>query len=190
MKKCRYNRPDVIASYYDGTLQQEERKSFEDHLYTCSECLESLLSLEKDLFLMENTGRVFAARPAALLVAQLVALGAYFKTAEGGLTLLKNLQGPAVFVPVLQPAARGKKQGGEYRFEKGSVAVSVKGSKEGRFDAEVSGIRGRNISLYLSDRLIEARAHSGQDPVVFYSLGRGSYRLFVEGEVLLEFMVG
>ena len=52
MNKCHYDDPYLIAMYYDGVLSEEH--GFNDHLLTCRYCLEKLLHLERDLFLMEN----------------------------------------------------------------------------------------------------------------------------------------
>ena len=52
MDKCQYRNPSFIAMYYDGVLP--ESHAFTDHLLTCKQCIEKLLNLERDLFLIEN----------------------------------------------------------------------------------------------------------------------------------------
>jgi hypothetical protein len=181
MAKCRYSRPEFIASYYDDALSEKDRSDFEAHLYTCKDCMEALLSLEHDRFFMDSMDRLRIARPASRR--------AFFEIVAEGIRLVKNLDGPAFFEQVLPVPARGKKRSARYRVNKEGVAVDVRGGGEGRFDVEVSGIRGKSTSLYLGGRLVEARAHPKEDAVIFYSLERGSYTLSVEGEEFLEFSV-
>ncbi len=52
MEKCHYDDPSLIAMYYDGVLPDEH--AFTEHLLTCTQCIEKLFNLERDLFLMEN----------------------------------------------------------------------------------------------------------------------------------------
>ena len=52
MDKCQYDDPSLIAMYYDGVLPEEQ--AFSEHLLTCTQCIEKLLNLERDLFLVEN----------------------------------------------------------------------------------------------------------------------------------------
>lgn len=181
MKKCRFSEPDIIASYYDDTLAEKDRTEFEAHLYTCRNCMDALLSLEQDLFFMGSMGRM---RISASSVRR-----AFFKITAGGIRLLKNLEGPAFFMPVPAVSVRGKK-GERYRLEKGGLAVEVKGAEKRGFDIEVSGIRGKKTCLYLTERLVEARAHPKKNTVFFYNLEKGFYKLCVEGEDILEFSVG
>ncbi len=44
--------PYLIAMYYDGVLPEEH--AFTTHLLTCKQCIEKLLHLERDLFLIEK----------------------------------------------------------------------------------------------------------------------------------------
>jgi len=181
MKKCRFCRPDIVASYYDGALSAKDRNEFEAHLFTCKECMDALLSLEHDLFFMDSMDRVRVSRPSSRR--------AFFTIIAEGIRLVKNLDGPELFEQVLPAPARGEKTNGRYRVEKGGVTVDVRGGEKDRFDIEVSGIRGKNTSLHLMGRIVDARAHSKADTVSFYSLERGSYTLSVEGNDFLEFTV-
>ena len=54
MKKCRFHDPHYISQYYEGTLDEETEKAFAEHILKCSECMNALLDLEKDLFLMKE----------------------------------------------------------------------------------------------------------------------------------------
>ena len=125
MKKCRFNRPDIIASYYDGTLPEKEKMEFEAHFYTCRDCMDALLSLEKDLFFMERMGRLQTSRP--------IARRAFFEIVKNSLRLVKNLDCPPLFEPVVPVPVRGEEVG-KYRVEKKGVTVDIKASDGGSFD--------------------------------------------------------
>ena len=188
MNGCRYNRPDVIAAYYDGVLPDEERIAFETHLYTCFECMDALLSLEHDSFLMRRMNALGVDGP--------VQRRAFFKLVKNGIRLVRNLAGAPGFEHVLPVPARGGRDttSGCYRLSRGAFTVLVKGGEKDRFDLEVSGIRGSRASLYCSGRLVEARSLSKHDTVCFYRLETGAYLLAAEGgdlatEHRLEFTV-
>ncbi|MBN2322645.1 MAG: zf-HC2 domain-containing protein [Spirochaetes bacterium] len=193
MKRCRYNRPDFIAAYYDGVLPEEERTSFEAHLFTCAECMDALLSLEKDSFLMRSMREYYEAAP-AYRPAKSVAL---FELVKNGIRLVRNLAEPPVFEHMLPVPARGRTDAssGWYRISRGDITVSLREGEGERFDLEVSGIRGKSALLYRFGKLVEAHALSKRDTVVFYRLAKGSYRLAAAqggkpcDEYLLEFTV-
>ncbi len=188
MNGCRYNRPEIIAAYYDGVLPEEERTAFETHLYTCAECMDALFSLEHDTFLMQRMDSYYAAGP--------MGGRAFFKMVKNGIRLVRNLAGTPGFEQVLPVPARGGREpvSGCYRLSRGEITVSIRGGEEDRFDIEISGIRGARTSLYCSGRLVEAHALSKRDTVCFYRLPKGAYRLAAAGEgqageYMLEFIV-
>jgi hypothetical protein len=189
MNRCRYNRPDIIAAYYDGVLPEEEITAFEAHLYTCAECMDALVSLEKDSFLMQRMRAHYMSAPPA-------EGRAFFKMVKNGIRLVRNLAETPGFEQMLPVPARGGRESTSrgYTLVRGKITVSVRGGEGDRFDLEISGIRGKRTSLYCSGMLIEAHALSKRDTVCFYRLPKGAYRLAVEcedpaGEYLFDFTV-
>ena len=181
MKSCPFNNPDFITSYYDGCLPEEEKEKFEEHLFTCKQCMDALFDLENDLFLMHS---MKFKRPTDQKLKK-----ALFKLISDGIELIKNVEGPFCFEPLVPVRVRGKVGAKGYRLQEGQAVIEVGTRGGGFFDVEVSGIEGKQIRLYSKGRLIEARSCVDENQVVLYSLNKGSYKLSIDDEDLLEFTV-
>jgi hypothetical protein len=181
MKKCPFNNPDFITGYYDGCLSEEEMEKFKEHLLTCKQCMNTLFNLENDLFLMKSLKYT---RPAAKKLTR-----ALFRLISDGIELIKNVDGPYVFEPLVPVRVRGKAESKGYRLQKGETVIEVGSKGTGFFNVDVSGIEGNQVYLYMKDRLVEARSCVAEKQVTLYGLKKGSYRLSVDDEDLLEFTV-
>jgi hypothetical protein len=181
MKKCPFNDPDFITSYYDECLPEEEKEKFEEHLFTCKLCMDALYNLENDLFLMNS---IKYKRPDGYKFQK-----ALFRLMSDGIELIKNVEGPFVFEPLVSVQVRGKTESKGYRLQKGGTTIEVGSRSSGFFDVGVSGIEGRQIYLYRKDKLVEARSHVEGKHVTLHHLNKGSYRLSIDDKDLVEFIV-
>ncbi|UCB46710.1 MAG: zf-HC2 domain-containing protein [Spirochaetota bacterium] len=181
MKRCPFNNPDFITSYYDGCLPEEEKERFEEHLFTCKMCMDALYNLENDLFLMRS---MKYKHPAEHKFQK-----ALFRLISDGIELIKNVEGPFVFEPLVPVRVRGKAGAHCYKLQKDRIIIEVGSKSSEFFDVEVSGIEGRQVYLYSKDKLVEARSCVREKHVTLNNLNRGSYKLSVDDEDLVEFIV-
>jgi hypothetical protein len=181
MKRCPFNNPDFITRYYDGCLSAEEKEKFQEHLLTCKQCMDTLFNLENDLFLMNS---LKLERPSERKFKK-----ALFRLISNGIELVKNIEGPFSFEPLMPVRVRGEFASKGYRLQKGSAAIEIGSRGRKLFDMGVSGVEGKQISLYSKDRLVEAHSCEQDKRITLYNLRRGSYRLSVDDEDILEFTV-
>jgi hypothetical protein len=196
--KCRFHNPEYLSLYHDGVLGDREEEEFSRHLLTCTECMEALMQLRRDLFLMETLPADFSEATvqqktqtvpgqAELRPAGLFGIQALFRLAQGGLELLKNMSGEACFV------SRRLEHAGEdescFVLSREGFEVEVRSEGPELFCIEVAGLQGEKLALYREDRLLEARSNIRGGSAVFHGLARGIYSLAVSGREMIRFQV-
>jgi len=182
MDSCSFNHPHIIAGYYEGTLPENEKKAFSEHLLTCSECMESLLNLEREVFLMHNI-------PFAGLPEGLGGKKAIFCLMKEGLKILKNLGGKQVFVPVSFVPARGNKRYNAYSLKSGDILINIIGREEQRFDLEIGEVKGKNLILYRENRVVEAHHFCSEEKIRISRLKPGDYTLKINNSQVVSFNI-
>ena len=185
MKKCRFNDPDYLSLYYDGVLDSEAEKRLSEHILTCKVCAGTLLSLEKDLFLMNSMKLMDV--PEGLRHKRAV-----FKLLKDGIRIIKNLSGPDLFIPLELKHTLGQNMNEEkpiYRQKTDVMNVDIFGDKGGKFCTEITGVEGKSFSFYLEGKKIEAHGHVTQPSVLIDGLEKGKYSLMVGKRLILEFDV-
>jgi len=180
MKKCKYNNPDIISSYYEGILGKDLEKKFSNHLLACEQCTRALLNLEKDVFLM-NTMEF------KNIIKKAGAENTVFQLVSKDIKLIKSLNG-LFFTPVLLPT-RGTEKGHIYRMEKNDIKVSIGTGEVNLFYIEISGVYGKSVSLFCNNRLVEAKANMDSEKEVIPNLMRGRYAIIINGKKVIDFTV-
>ena len=181
MGACRFNDPEYLALYRDGALDENAERAFTEHLLTCRECAEALFNLERDLALMEMLE--YKALPAAHALRKTV-----FRLISEGIELVKTAAGWGEFTPfVLRPARGGT--GKVFRCEKEEIRVDIGSDAPDRFTIEISGVRGKRLTLFREKRVVEAHARIREERVFFHDLERGRYSLSIDGGAPVEFAV-
>jgi hypothetical protein len=181
MEGCRFNDPEYLALYHDGALDERTERAFTEHLLTCEFCAEALFNLERDLALIKMLE--FKAVPAAHAMRKTV-----FRLLAEGIELIKTAAGWGGFTPfVLHPARGGSRKG--YRYEKEGVRVDIESNAPERFTIEVSGVRGKRITLFRDKRVVEARARIREEKIFFHDLEKGRYALSIDGGMRVQFDV-
>lgn len=182
MRECQFHDPYYISSYYDGHLSEDDSRTFTDHLLTCKDCMDSLLNLERDLFLLKNVN--LKEVPIKTKTERAV-----FRLLSEGIKLLKNLDGELAFHPVALLPVRGTKVSDVYKINKQGIEVEIRGEDENLFSMELSGVKGKKVSINRDNRLVESHSRIGEEKLTIYNLERGNYSLVVEDEDLLMFSV-
>ncbi len=182
MKKCRFHDPHYISQYYEGTLDEETEKAFAEHILKCTECMNALMDLEKDLFLMKEVkhNRLPEKYVSGITIFQLV---------SNGIELVKGygqVNGFQQFVPL---PARGGENRLAYRLERVDVSVDIKSEGKDHFNLEFNGVSGKRIHLYRNKRLIEARSNIKDRGVIMYNLEKGNYSLVINDQDTIKFIV-
>jgi len=184
MTHCNYGTPEKLARYFENKMGNEERRRFERHLVECKNCLESLLLLEKDLFLMHGT-------PFKRLPQHLKMKNAIFNLSRNGLKLVRNILDLNNFTPISYAPARGQ----DLREAKGYILIKNKFSleiiaKEKRdFMLEISGKLLEEVRVYRGNRLIDAIALSKPQVVTIENLAPGDYSIWINGREFVSFEV-
>jgi len=180
VKKCRFHNPDYLSLYYDGALDEAEEMEFSRHLLTCRECMDALLQLERDLFLMSTSSlkRVPRASGHSNVV---------FRFLKEGIELKENIRGEGGFVP--QRLAHAGEEEVSYVMERDELSVEIRNEGNALFGIEVKGVSGKKVRLFRGGRLLEARSHIGTSSAVFHNLIRGTYSIAVNGLDVVQFDV-
>lgn len=181
MKNCRFYDTDTIAGYFDGTLDAETEAAFSEHLPGCSRCMEALLDLETDLFLMQSMklGTVPKRYRSGF---------ALFHMVRGRLDIVRNLTGEHRFCELPLPAVRGKGHKA-HSFERDGIHVRVEGEDFHTFRVELNGVAGKNIEIRRNGKTVERHSSEQNQRAVFRSLERGSIDLFIDNQEFLHFIV-
>jgi len=180
LKRCKYNDPYIISSYYEGLLEDNLKEEFNNHLLACEECMNSLLNLEKDLFLMNTVKYKNIARGSEFS-------GVVFKFLEKGIRLVKDIDG-LFSRPTLIPV-RGKKDKGLYKMKKDGIEVNIGSVEKNLFYIELSGVYKKNFSLFCNKKLIEARANLDREKEIIQNLEKGKYTININDKKLIDFDV-
>jgi hypothetical protein len=181
MEGCRFNDPEYLALYHDGALDEKTEKVFTEHLLTCEECAEALFNLERDLALMEMLE--YRKLPAAHSRRKTV-----FCLISEGIDLVKTAAGWGEFTPfVLHPARGGTRK--VFRCEREGIRIDIGSDTPDRFTMEISGVRGKRLTLFRDKRVVEARTRIREERILFHDLERGRYSLSIDGGVPVEFVV-
>ncbi len=181
MEGCRFNDPEYLALYHDGALDEKAERAFTEHLLTCKECAETLFNLQRDLALMEMLE--YRPLPAAISRRKTV-----FRLISEGIELIKAVAGWGEFTPfVLRPARGGT--GKVYRCEKEGIRIDIGSDTPDRFTIEISGVRGKRLTLFRDKRVVEARTSIREERILFHDLESGHYSLSIDGGVPVQFIV-
>ena len=174
MKGCSYNSPDYIAMYVDGVLSPEEKEAFERHLYSCDECLQSVMNLLDDL----TTIKQFAYR-----LKNSIKIYMLFNLVNGVLKLIDSSGNIRLKSGFNGSKARGDNPAPGYEANLGSIALNISGSPyKDRFSIILKGVRNCSIELRKKDRLLEVKRSIQKDEYKIDGLFRGEYILLVKSE--------
>ncbi len=174
MKGCSYNSPDYIAMYVDGVLSPEEKEAFERHLYSCDECLKSVMNLLDDL----TTVKQFAYR-----LKNSIKIYMLFNLVNGVLKLIDSSGKIRLKNGFNGSKPRGDNPAPGYEANLGSIALNISGSPDkDRFSIILKGVRNCSIELRKKDRLLEVKRSIQKDEYKIDGLFRGEYILLVKSE--------
>jgi hypothetical protein len=181
MKNCQFYDANIIAGYFDGTLDDETEAAFSEHLLGCSRCLEALLDLEKDMFLMESMkmGPVPKRHRSGF---------ALFHMVRGRLDIVQNLVGEHRFRELPLTAVRGREHRA-HAFERDGISVQVEGEGDHTFRIELDGVAGKNIEVRRNGKIVERHSAEQKQRAIFRYLERGSFALFINNQEFIHFFV-
>jgi len=180
MKNCPFYESNMIAGYFEGALDARTEEAFSEHLLSCSQCMETLLNLEKDMFLMES----MKLRP---LPKKLRSGFALFHMVHGKLNLVQNLTGENRFIVLPLAVVRGSEKS-VYALEKSGVDLRIEGEGGHTFRIELDGVEGKSIVIRRNGRIIE-RHSAERKNVSFRYLERGSFILYIDNREFIHLFV-
>ncbi len=181
MKNCPFHESNIIAGYFDGTLDARTEEAFSEHLLGCSRCMDALLHLEKDIFLMES----MKLQP---LPKKLRSGFALFHMVRGQLNLVRNIAGENRFMALPLAQVRGR-QKSVHAFEKSGVGLRIEGEGDHTFRIELDGVEGKSILVRRNGRIVERHSAERKRRVVFRYLERGSFSLYIDDREFIHFLV-
>jgi hypothetical protein len=163
-------------------MDGETEKAFTEHLLKCSECMNTLLSLDKDLFIMDKVKHNKIPRRYA--VGQTT-----FQLVSNGIELIKGFGQENGFQQFAPLPARGGVKGSAYRLKQGDVSVDIMSEGRDRFNITFNGVFGKKVRLFRNNRLIEARSNIRDRGVTVYNLEKGNYSLVINDQDSIKFIV-
>jgi hypothetical protein len=206
MKSCPFeSNPEYIVMYHDGVMPPRLERRFAEHLTTCQSCMETLLNLQNDLFVMGNMGLEpvpgeLARRTGVLadqgkvsagrigLTGASSIRGAIFKVIHGTLDMIGGRFGTGSFERIPAPAVRGKEQA-SYGATVLGVRVRLFYEESDRFSVELKGVRSRSVELQREGRPCERHIDLKRDNLVIEGLPRGEYTLSIDDTHVMIFTV-
>jgi hypothetical protein len=206
MKSCPFeSNPEYIVMYHEGVMPSRLERRFADHLTTCQSCMETLLNLQNDLFLMDNMGgepipgelarrtgvladqgKISAARVG--LTGASEKLGALFKVIHEKLDMVGGKFGTGSFERIPAPAVRGKEQT-SYEATVLGVRVRLFYEESDRFSVELKGVHRRSVELQREGRPCESHIDLKRDSFMIEGLPRGEYTLSIDDTHVMTFTV-
>jgi len=195
VEKCRFHNPEFLSLYHDGALEESEQREFSRHLLTCRECMEALLQLDRDLFLMETASMEKV--PKESLDSQeslesdrsLKTAGSrvLFRLVGEGIELIRNLEGEGAFYPRRFAHAGGEEL--SFEVKRGALELEIRNEGQESFSLEIKGLAGERVDLYCEGRLIESRSSIRRKSTAFLGLERGNYSVSIGGLEVIRFEV-
>ena len=180
MLKCPLYNENMIASYVEGLLDEDESKIFERHLMSCDICLKSVLDLRNDLNKMDlYEKRIYKG---------LYLIEAVFMLFKNRLVMLRDIGYDFHFEKLKSHLnLRGKNNYDYYRVEIENVSIGVSRESKSKFLIEFKNIKGKNIELFKDNRLIEAHVNPNRDDLSINGLDRGEYTIVIYGDKREEY---
>jgi hypothetical protein len=204
MKSCPFDEnPEYVIMYRDGAMPPSMEKAFAAHLTHCRTCMETLLNLNNDLFIMQNAE--MHPLPPELAGDPLEKEApdecrpqrgeAAFRLVDGVLTLLHGHTEAREFRPKRLAPVLGEgefvEQEPRVLFETLCEGVTVSLYADGRdsFCLQLQGIRGRAMSLDREGRLLERHSNVQSDRLSVQGLEKGRYGLRIDDEYGIHFSI-
>ncbi len=181
MKKCPFHESNIIAGYFDGTLDAQTEEAFSEHLLGCSQCMDALLNLEKDMFLMKSM-------KLGPIPKKLRSGFALFHMVRGQLNLVQNLIGENRFRAIPLAVVRGRERS-VHAFEKEGIGLQIEGEGNHTFRLELDGVEGKSILVRRNGRVVERHSAERKQKVAFRYLERGSFSLYINNQEFIHFFV-
>jgi len=168
MLKCPFYSEEMISSYIEGLLDEDESKIFEKHLMECDICLQSVINLRNDLFKMELFNKQ--------LYKSKFMVEAVFIIIRNRFLILRDISSKYHFEKLQESfRLRGKNNETFYHVKIEDTDITVGKDSGEKFLMNFINVKGKSLQLFKDDRLIEAYNNLNDDKLVVKSLEKGEY---------------